>query len=121
MPQFTKAELDLLKAEGLLRTGGSTQRIADLINEMRVTDGGPSPAKAENPRGQLTDGSWTQTEIHRPGASLWAKLQHEFRLETFGTTGALAWAMDRRWGDLVDGTPTRLTSSNQSVLLAFRR
>ena len=105
MTHMVMAEMDMLKAEGLLRTGGSTQMVADLINITRVANGELPPASGSDPAGSPTDGDWTNTGIHLAGSSLWAKLQHEFRMETFATTGGLAWATDRGWGSLVSGTP----------------
>ncbi len=105
MTHMVLAEMDLFKAEGLLRTGGSTQMVADLINKTRVANGELPPATGSDAVGSPNDGSWKNTGIHLAGASLWAKLQHEFRIETFATTGGLAWETDRGWGALVQGTP----------------
>ena len=100
MPVMLKAEMDLLKAEALLRTGGSTQMVADLINNTRVPRGELNPAQATDAVGSPDD-----PQNHRDGASLWAKLKHEKRIETFLTAAGLAFFDDRGWGDLVDNTP----------------
>ncbi len=121
MPHLVRAEMALLKAEGLLRTGGSLQIVVDLINETRVAIGRLPSASPNDPLGEPTDGSWQHRSIHLASASLWAKLQHEFRLETFATAGALAWATDRGWGDLVEGTPSSLPPPDRSVAYAFGR
>lgn len=105
MPHLLVSEMDLLAAEALLRLGGSTSEVVELINRTRVGNGQLPPATTADPIGTSTDGSWRHTSIHLPGASMWAKLQHEYRMETFLTTGALAWVTDRGWGDLVEGTP----------------
>lgn len=106
MMHMVKAEMDLYKAEGLLRTGGSAQTAADLINNTRVTNGELEPATAGDAVGDpVADGGPNDTGIHLASASLWAKLKHEFRIETFATAGALAWAYDRGFNDLVSGTP----------------
>jgi len=104
MNHMEKAEMDLYKAEGMLRTGGSAATIAQLINTTRVLNGELPPATAATPAGTPADGSWKNTGIHLNG-SLWGYLQHEFRMETFATAGALAYTTDRGWGDLVQGTP----------------
>lgn len=104
MTHMAKAEMDLYKAEGLLRTGGSAATVAQLINNTRVANGELPPATASTPAGSVADGRWTNTQIHING-SLWGYLMHEFRMETMATAGALAYATDRGWGDLVQGTP----------------
>lgn len=43
---MTTVEMQLIKAEGLLRTGGSKQAVADIINATRVTRGKLPPAEA---------------------------------------------------------------------------
>jgi hypothetical protein len=101
---MTMAEMDLLKAEGLLRSGGSAGTVAQLINNTRVANGELPPATAATPIGGPTDGSWKNTGIHLNG-TLWGYLQHEHRIETFASASALAYATDRGWGDLVQGTP----------------
>ncbi|MBO6576507.1 MAG: hypothetical protein JJ896_12835 [Rhodothermales bacterium] len=113
MPHMVKAEMDLLQAEALLRSGA---RGVELINNSRVA-AGLTPARVTDAPGTPRDGSWQNVEIHVEGASLWAKLQHEFRLETFGTGGALAWATDRGWGDLVDGTPAEYPAPESRAAL----
>jgi hypothetical protein len=104
MTHMAKAEMDMYKAEGLLRTGGSAATVAQLINNTRVANGELPPATAATPVGSVADGRWTNTQIHING-SLWGYLMHEFKMETMATAGALAYATDRGWGDLVQGTP----------------
>ena len=104
MTHMVKAEMDLYKAEGLLRTGGSAATVAQLINNTRVANGQLPPATGSTGRGTPADGSWRNTQIHING-TLWGYLQHEFRIETFATASALAYATDRGWGQLVEGTP----------------
>ena len=100
MPVMLMAEMDMLKAEALLRTGGSTAMVADLINKTRVGRGEMNPATANDPVGSPSD-----PQSHLDGASLWAKLKHEKRIETFATAAGLAFFDDRGWGDLVNNTP----------------
>jgi hypothetical protein len=104
MNHMEKAEMDLYKAEGLLRTGGSTATVAQLINTTRVANGELPPATGATAAGGPSDGSWKNTGIHLNG-TLWGYLEHEFRMETFATAGGLAYTTDRGWGDLVQGTP----------------
>ena len=99
MPHLTLAELNMYKAEALLRTGGSTAEVAALINRTRVRRGRMNPASGSDPVGSYTD-----DQSHLDSASLWAKLKHERRIETMNTAGGLAFYDDRGIGDLVTGT-----------------
>ena len=100
MPHMIMAEMDMYKAEALLRTNGSTSVVADLINKTRVSRGMLNPAAATDAPGSSTD-----AQSHMDSASLWAKLKHERRIETFQTWAGLAYYDDRGLGDLVTGTP----------------
>ncbi|MEM1126137.1 MAG: hypothetical protein AAGI71_05745 [Bacteroidota bacterium] len=100
MVVMNMAEMDMLMAEALLRTGGSTQTVADLLNVTRIANGELAPATADNAVGTPDD-----SQSHRPDATLWAMLKHEKRMETFHTASGLAFFDDRGWGDLVDNTP----------------
>jgi len=100
MPHIIVTEMDLYKAEALLRTGGSTATVAELINKTRVIRGMMNPATGSDPAGSPSD-----DQSHLDSASLWAKLKHERRIETFQTGAGLAYFDDRGLGDLVTGTP----------------
>ena len=100
MPHMIVTEMDTYKAEALLRTGGSAAMVADLINKTRVTRGMLNPAAGTDPAGSPSD-----AQSHLDSASLWAKLKHERRIETFQTAAGLAYYDDRGLGDLVTGTP----------------
>ena len=105
-PEITLAEMRLLKAEGLYRTGDRAGA-ANIINETRV----PSGLNA-------TDASGTNTSCvpKLPDGScgdLWEMLKWEKRMETVwtGVAGA-AWFFDGRgWGDLWKGTPLQFPIS----------
>ena len=100
MPYMLTSEMDMLHAEALLRTGGSTETIAQLINNTRVPNGELNPAASTDPIGASTD-----DHSHLDTASLWAKMKYEKRIETFQTAAGLAYFDDRGWGDLVTNTP----------------
>ena len=100
MPHMIMTEMDMYMAEGLLRTGGSKEEVARLINKTRVSRGMLNPATGSDPTGSPTD-----AQSHMDSASLWAKLKHERRIETFQTAAGLAFYDDRGMGDLVQGTP----------------
>ena len=102
MPHMIMTEMDMYKAEALLRTGGSAAVVADLINKTRVERGMLNPATGSDPAGSSKD-----AQSHLDSASLWAKLKHERRIETFQTAAGLAFYDDRGLGDLVTGTPVQ--------------
>ncbi|MCY4001883.1 MAG: hypothetical protein OXF84_13900 [Bacteroidetes bacterium] len=110
MPHFVRTELDMYKAEALLRTGGSTNEVAQIINSTRVERGMMNPASGSDPAGSPSDG-----QSHLDSASLWAKLKHERRIETFQTTAGLAYYDDRGLGDLVTGTPIHFPVPGQEL------
>jgi hypothetical protein len=99
---FARAELDLLKAEGLLRTG-QPAAAADLINITRVGNGGLPPVTAsavpDDPDScvpRLPDGSC---------GTIMDALKYEKRIENTHTHLG-SWFFDSRgWGDLIAGTP----------------
>lgn len=111
MVDMTTVEMDLLRAEALLWTNGSTAEVAELINRTRVANGELPPALASDPVG-----SWDDWQDPGPEASLWAKLKHEKRLETFGTGVGLAYFDDRGWNDLVRGTHLHLPIPARELL-----
>ncbi len=98
-PWMKLTEMDMLKAEALLRTGGSAEDVAALINKTRVDRGQMNPATAGNPAGSPGDAQSIADD-----ASLWALLKHEKRIETIATASGLAFFDDRGWGELVSQT-----------------
>ncbi len=94
MPFLTVVEMDMLKAEALMRTGGSKTEVAELINKTRVGIGEMPP---------LTG--------NEPDSEIWKWLFYEKRIETLGTASGLEWFDIRGcydlfdpWFDFVDGT-----------------
>ncbi|CAN5789489.1 hypothetical protein BH23GEM7_BH23GEM7_38890 [soil metagenome] len=97
LPVLTRAEMQLLKAEGLLRTGDAAGA-ATIINQTRVGNGGLAP---------VTQGSNPDCVPKLPSGAcgdLLEALKWEKRLETWATRMG-SWFFDSRgWGDLVQGT-----------------
>ncbi len=100
MPAMVIPEMDMLRAEAMLRMGGSAGDVAALINKTRVARGELNPATGSDPVGTPDD-----PQSHLDGASLWSKLKHEKRIEAFLTGAGVAFFDDRGWGDLVLNTP----------------
>ena len=95
VPFITHREMILLRAEAELRLG-NPQAAADLINLMRVSNGGLPPAGI--------DIIGTPQDDRSPRGSLWAKLKYEKGIETCQTFRCVAFCDRRGWGTLVPGT-----------------
>jgi hypothetical protein len=108
---FTKAENDLLEAEGQIRTGNFA-KAAELINRTRVGNGhlpaitafdGTSPV----PGGDVNCVPKVPVALQGPlkCGNMMEAMKWEKRLET-ENTHFMAWYVDSRgWGDLPEGTP----------------
>jgi hypothetical protein len=109
-----QSTMRLLKAEALLHMDpvANKAEVVDIINETRVTNGELSPAAITDAVGSMSD---PQNALD--GASLWSKLKHEKRIESFATTTGLAYYDKRGWGDLVSGTPVHLPIPGQELQL----
>lgn len=87
IPVMVDAHLDMLRAEGLMRTGGDRGTVATLINTTRVANGGLT----------ALDGTETDDE-------LWAALMYEKRIETATIGHGLQWYDMRGWGYMPAGS-----------------
>lgn len=111
LPFFTKAENDMLAAEGYIRTGNIAAAAA-LIDRTRTTAGLPALSGAVTARDQPVPGGANcvprvPTGPTTPGTKcgdILEAMKWEKRLETAYTTYA-PWYFDSRgWGDLPEGT-----------------
>lgn len=103
MTAFKVTELDMLVAEGLLRTGGSAATIAELINRTRVNRGMLPPATGGEAVGSSTDPHWIGTTANP--ATLWSMMKHEKFIENFCVTAGTGYFERRGWGELISLTP----------------
>ena len=116
---FTKAELDLLQAEGLYRKADYVGAAA-LINKTRTAaivggaaKGGGLPAILDDPNAPVPGGNACVPKVPVGPAfttvdcgNMWDALKYEKRIETAYTHFA-AWFLDNRgWGDLPENTAT---------------
>jgi hypothetical protein len=107
-PDFLKAEVDLLQAEGQIRKGNFAAA-ATLINNTRVANGG-LPAVTGAADGGLSGKCVPRVPTGPNGPTkcgdLMEAMKYEKRVETAFSNYA-TWYMDGRgWGDLPAGTPT---------------
>jgi len=101
IPLVNVAELELLKAEGLIRLNRAAEAV-DLINKYRANgqlplvtiNGVPGTAPNCTPRKQ-----------NGACGSLWDALRYEKRIETLGLEGGPAYYDARGWNFLVENTP----------------
>ncbi len=82
MPFITVIEMDMLRAEALMRTGGSRVEVAELINKTRVGIGEMPPLTGSE-----------------PDLEIWKWLCYEKRIELLGTASGLEWFDYRGWTD----------------------
>lgn len=102
MPIMNVAEMDLLKAEGLIRLGRAEEAIP-LINRYRVTNGELPPVDINGVPGTAPD--CTPRRLNGDCGSLWDALMYEKRIETLGLEGGTAYYDARGWQFLVQNTP----------------
>jgi hypothetical protein len=95
------AEMDLLKAEALIRLGRAAEAVA-LINKTRVANGELPPVTVEGPPNG--SGCVPRKENGACG-SLWDALRYEKGIEGLGVSGVVAFFDARGWQTLPEGTP----------------
>ena len=102
IPLVNVAEMDLLKAEGLIRLGRAAEAVP-LINKYRVTNGELPPVTIDGVPGTAPD--CTPRKLNGECGSLWDALRYEKRIETLGLEGGPAFYDARAWDFLVQNTP----------------
>ena len=110
---FNDAEVDLLRAEALYRTGDVPGAMA-IVNQYRANGDLPPFTSEQNPDGpdmcvpQMPDGSC---------GDLWEALKYEKRIECFHVSFGTEFFDDRGWGDLVEDTWVHLPVPGSELLL----
>lgn len=102
MPIVNVAEMDLLKAEGLIRLNRAAEAVP-LINKYRVTNGQLPAVTVDGVPG--TAPNCTPRKLSGACGSLWDALRYEKRIETIGLEGGPAYYDARGWDFLVQYTP----------------
>lgn len=100
-PALTVTEMDLLKAEALIRLNRAPEAVA-LINKSRVANGQLPPVTVDGPPNE--PGCVPRKENGACG-SLWDALRYEKGIEGLGVSGVTAFLDGRGWQTLPDNTP----------------
>ncbi|MCI0432924.1 MAG: hypothetical protein L0271_04645 [Gemmatimonadetes bacterium] len=106
-PLLTVDEMNLLKAEALIRTGKPDEAVA-LINATRVSRGGLPPVTVNGVVGQADCVPKKIDDVNAGCANLMETLQYEKRIETYAQAAGLAFWDARGWGILIPGTVLHL-------------
>jgi len=120
-PFMTKAEIDMLQAEGLIRTG-SFAAAAALINNTRVGNGGLPAITAFNNTSPVPGGANCVPRVPNSTGSAVAcgnmleAMKWEKRIETAYTHFGGGYFDSRGWGDLPEGTPTQWAPPYEDLL-----
>jgi hypothetical protein len=102
IPIVTVTEMDLLKAEALIRLNRAAEAVT-LINKTRVANGQLLPVTIAGVPGVAPDCVPRKFTTGACG-NLWDALKYEKRIETLGLTGGLPYYDGRGWGQLLEGT-----------------
>jgi hypothetical protein len=97
---MSQAEMDLLKAEGLIRLNRAAEAVP-LINRTRVANGGLPPVTVEGAPGP----NCTPRKYDGSCGSLWDALRYEKRIEGLAVDAAVSFTDARGWQALVIDTP----------------
>ena len=102
IPIVNLAEMQLLKAEGLIRLNRAAEAVP-IINQYRVTNGQLPAVDINGVPG--TAPNCTPRKLSGACGSLWDALRYEKRIETLGLEGGPAYYDARGWDFLVQDTP----------------
>jgi hypothetical protein len=95
-PDMLVSEMDLLKAEGLIRLNRADEAVP-LINKTRVANGELPPVDINGPPDVA---GCVPRKFNGACGSLWDALRHEKRLEGLGVSGVIGYFDARGWGAL---------------------
>ena len=98
------AEMDLLKAEALIRLGRASEAVA-LINKTRVANGELPPVSLEGPPNEP---GCVPRKLNGQCGSLWDALRYERGIELLGMSGVIRFFDMRGWGALAEHSITQL-------------
>lgn len=114
MPAFLVTEVRLLRAEAMLRLG-QTGGVAAILNTTRAGRGQLPAATDADPAGSPSD-----AQSPAVSASLWSKLKHEKKIETYLTGSGVAFFDRRGFNELVSATPLHFPVPGKELELLQR-
>lgn len=100
VPSMLVSEMNLLKAEGLIRTNQAALAVP-LINLTRVANGQLPPVDVNGP--PIEQGC-VPRQLDGDCGSLWDALRHEKKIEGLGVSGVIAFFDARGWQELPEGS-----------------
>jgi hypothetical protein len=103
-PAMLVSEMDLLKAEALIRLGRAAEAVP-LINKTRVANGQLPPATVDGPPDEA---GCVPRKLNGQCGSLWDALRYEKRMEGLGVTGVIAYFDARGWQTLPENSILQL-------------
>ena len=95
-PAMLVSEMDLLKAEALIRLGRAAEAVP-LINKTRVANGQLPPVTVDGPPDEP---GCVPRKLNGQCGSLWDALRHEKKMEGLGVSGVIAYFDARGWQSL---------------------
>jgi len=104
LPALTVAEMDLLKAEGLIRLNRAAEAVP-LINKTRVANGQLPAVTLDGPPNAA---GCVPRKLNGDCGSLWDALRYEKNLEGLGVSGVTAYFDARGWQALPENSITQL-------------
>lgn len=103
-PAMLVSEMDLLKAEALIRLNRANEAIP-LINKTRIANGQLPPVTIDGPPDEP---GCVPRKLNGACGSLWDALRHEKKMEGVGVSGVIAYFDARGWQALPENTFVQL-------------
>lgn len=110
------SEMDLLKAEGLIRLGRAAEAVP-LINKTRVANGQLPLVTVAGPPDEA---GCVPRKLNGQCGSLWDALRYEKGIEGLGVTGVIGFMDARGWQTLIEGTPIHLPVPGRELAVLRR-
>jgi len=101
---MTVAEMDLLKAEALIRLGRAAEAVP-LINKTRIANGQLPAVTIDGPPDEP---GCVPRKLNGACGSLWDALRYEKGIEGLGVSGVIRFLDERGWQQLIENTPIHL-------------
>ena len=113
--EMTVTEMDLLKAEALIRLNRAPEALP-LINKTRVANGELPPVTIDGPPNEP---GCVPRKMNGDCGSLWDALRYEKRIEGAGVSGVIAFFDARGWQDLAEHTFVHMPVPGRELATLF--